>query len=133
MIGELASPEREFPHPHSRDKIFMHDYYGEGPSDNFLPESPFRKQNMQDLKDARRFIFTDSMLDMKSVTQLFPKDTCIFHMPRATLLQIETTLQVLENNGPLSDYQKVLFNFGPDQFRDYKKGVMRLTTSLPLL
>ena len=75
---------------------------------------------MQDLRDARRFIFTDSVLDMKSVTHLFPKDTCIFHMPRATLLQMGTALEVLENNGLLSNYQQALFIFGPDQFRDYR-------------
>ena len=94
-----------------------------GRSDNFLPESPFRKQNMKDLRDARRFIFTDSVLDMKSVTHLFPKDTCIFHMPRATLLQMGTALEVLENNGLLAEYQQALFIFGPDQFREYNRGV----------
>ena len=31
---------------------------------------------------------------MKSVTHLFPKDTCIFHMPRATVLKMGTALEV---------------------------------------
>ena len=123
LIGELASPEREFPYPNPRDKILMHEYYGEAASDNFKVDSPFRQQSMQSLRDARRFIFTDSVLDMKSVTHLFPKDTCIFHMPRATLLQMGTALEILENNGLLADYQQALFIFGPDQFREYKRGV----------
>ena len=78
---------------------------------------------MQNLRDARRFILTDSELDMKSVTHLLPKDTCVFHMPRATLLQMGTALEVLERNGLLFNYQQVLFIFGPDQFRDYKMKV----------
>ena len=123
LIGELASPQREFPYPNSRDKIPMHEYYGEIASDDFKVDSPFRQQSMQSFRDARRFIFTDSVLNMKSVTHLFPKDTCIFHMPRATLLQMGTALEVLEKNGLLADYQQALFIFGPDQFRDYKRGV----------
>ena len=55
----------------SCDKVLMHVYYGEAASDNFKLESPFRQQNMQNLRYARRFIFTDSVLDMKSVTHLF--------------------------------------------------------------
>ena len=41
LIGELASPDREFPYPHPNDELSRYDYYGEGASDNFLPESPF--------------------------------------------------------------------------------------------
>ena len=69
---------------------------------------------MQSFRDARQFKFTDSVPDMKSVTHLFPKDKCIFHMPRATLLQMGTALEVLESNGLLAEYQQALFIFGPD-------------------
>ena len=60
---------------------------------------------------------------MKSVAHLFPKDTRIFYMPRATLLQMGTALEVLQNNELLAEYQQVLFIFGPDQFREYHRGV----------
>ena len=60
---------------------------------------------------------------MKSVAHLFPKDTRIFHMPRATPLQMGTSSEVLQSNGLLAEYQQVLFIFGPDQFREYHRGV----------
>ena len=83
-MNELASIQREFPYPNPRDRVPMHEYYGEPASDDFKVDSPLREQNMQSFRDARRYIFTDSVLNMKSMTHLFPKDTCIFHMPRAT-------------------------------------------------
>ena len=101
----------------------MHEYYGEPASDDFKVDSPLREQNMQSFRDARRYIFTDSVLNMKSVAHLFPKDTRIFFMPRATLLQMGTALEVLQANELLADYQQVLFIFGPDQFREYHRGV----------
>ena len=78
---------------------------------------------MQSFRDARRCIFTDSVLNMRSVAHLFPKDTRIFHLPRATLLQMGTALEVLQNNGIFAEYQQALFIFGPDQFREYHRGV----------
>ena len=98
LIGELASIQREFPYPNPRDLVPVHEYYGEPATDDFKVDSPFREQNMQSFRDARQYIFTDSVLNMKSVAHLFPKDTRIFHMPRATLLQMGTALEVLQNN-----------------------------------
>ena len=46
LIGELASPQREFPYPNSGDMIPMHEYYGELASDDFKVDIPFRHQNM---------------------------------------------------------------------------------------
>ena len=102
----------------------MLEHYGEPASDvDFKVDSPFREPNVQVFKDARRYIFTDSVLSMRSVVHLFPKDTRIFFMPRATLLQMGTALEVLQDNGLLAEYQQVLFIFGPDQFREYQRGV----------
>ena len=94
LIGELASIQREFPYPNPRDRVPVHEYYGEPASDDFKVDSPLREQNMQSFWDARRYIFTNSVLNMKSVAHLFPKDTRIFFMPRATLLQMGTALEV---------------------------------------
>ena len=124
LMNELASNQREFPYPNPRDKIPMQEYYGELASDvDFRVDSPLREPNMQIFRDARRYIFTDSVLSMRSVAHLFPKDTRIFFMPRATLLQMGTALEVLQVNELLADYQQVLFIFGPDQFREYQRGV----------
>ena len=122
LMNELASIQREFPYPNPRDRVPMHEYYGEPASDDFKVDSPLREQNMQSFRDARRYIFTDSVLNMKSVAHLFPKDTRIFFMPRATLLQMGTALEVLQANELLAEYQQVLFIFGPDQFREYHRG-----------
>ena len=97
-MNELASIQREFPYPNPRDRIPMQEYFGEPASDEFKVDSPLREQNMQSFRDARRYIFTDSVLNMRSVAHLFPKDTRIFFMPRATLLQMGTALEVLQVN-----------------------------------
>ena len=39
LIGELASHQREFPYPNSRDRVPMHEYYGEPASDDFKVDS----------------------------------------------------------------------------------------------
>ena len=62
LIGDLASIQREFPYPNPRDRVPVHEYYGEPASDEFKVDSPFREQNMQSFRDARRYIFTDSVL-----------------------------------------------------------------------
>ena len=86
LMNELASNQREFPYPNPRDTVPRQEYYGEPASDDFKVDSPLREQNVQSFRDARRYIFTDSVLNMRSVAHLFPKDTRIFFMPRATLL-----------------------------------------------
>ena len=70
-------------------------------------------QNVRELRAARRLIFTYSVLDIKSVAHLLPKD-CVFPMPRAARLQMGTALEVLERNGFLFDHQQVMFIIGPD-------------------
>ena len=98
-MNELASSQREFPYPNPRDKTPMQEYYGELVSDvDFRVDSPLREPNMQIFRDARRYIFTDSVLSMRAVAHLFTKDTRIFFMPRATLLQMGTALEVLQVN-----------------------------------
>ena len=84
-------------------------------------------QSVRELKAARRLIFTDSVMDIKSVAHLLPKDTCVFPMPRAALLQMGTALEVLEKNGFLLDHQQVMFIIGPDQLRDFKRKVIPRT------
>ena len=54
LIGELASPQREFPYPNPKDKLPMHEYYGELAMEDFKMDSPFREQSMQSFRDARR-------------------------------------------------------------------------------
>ena len=68
LINELASSQRDFPYPNPRDTAPMLEHYGELASDvDFRLDSPFREP-----KDTR--------------------DTCVFFMPRATLLQMGTAL-----------------------------------------
>ena len=123
LMNELASSQREFL-TQIRGQGPNLEYYGELASDvDFKVDSPVREPNVQVFKDARRYIFTDSVLSMRSVVHLFPKDTRIFFMPRATLLRMGTALEVLQDNGLLAEYQQVLFIFGPDQFREYQRGV----------
>ena len=81
LMNELASIQREFLHQNPRDRVPMHEYYGEPASDDFKVDSPLREQNMQSFRDARRYIFTDSVLNISLWLIYFRKTLAYFSCP----------------------------------------------------